>query len=1532
MPIIQNNLDTQYIDGFTEQLLHASDAAHNKLVDLTSGDGKDIFYLDHLSAQSLSEYAIRTVASRIGETANTTLLDSAIAGTNSYIASGKANTFTWQDGAGEKNAENLDKFIKGAYKDMTLRGNNPLFMSIGVIKWRLYVQKNLKEVSTPILVVPIRLIRTSKTSPVCIEFPDDEIYLNPCLVARLRSELDENIAKGLPRPDQITGDEYAPVDIKALAEDGGQAWLNAVKAYIDGCKIKTDDVENDTLFECVKDVVAISQYRHDELSTYYDIHRNRELIYKHPLVAGMFKMGEVSAVTKGTDNRNPVFILPRDKAQENMIREVVNGSSVIIKGPPGTGKTLTIANMIAALLAEGKSVLFMSKKISALTEVNAKLPDSLRKFVLLLEGETESSAANINPKSLLQEMKGLVDYRSTYKPSATLDADIISAQAEAGSALARVEGYRDLMFDKNIIASDTLYAAMDNYCKSDCDVVEFMSAKDALSIDRTALNAMLYRAERAGRLYGTITGDYTHPATKCPWLNVSENFKPEEALAMGGAIGDNARAIYRGIKGVADTYGVNIEGLNIWQTSALRYNILSNEQINSILNDKEVRELCAEVGKKLGEYLSVSGDGTNTIEFQPFVGMENSMFALQTCRTDGTLTLAQIKNIKDNADVFKSVGGSPIAVDVIEKLVEIINQMTDNAKKKEEHRYKFYTFFDGKKLDEDGDGQMLNEACQALSQYFGTQAQKPSLLDFKGKKFQTQLSALALNQPVSFGDLLSALVEWNEMAKLQRAIDSDTALINSVLTKRLDDKGLECLFTVLSHTSTRLVHAFVTTVTGECESVMRAAAAISAPANITLAQLKSTYQIGVSREHLLCALDEVNAKIKLFERRENCEFELLARSVAGVYFISQTKGVNYLDETRKLEFVKDLSATANKLGANIDGLLADLPEFRARFFANYFTANARKLTFADAKIMADEFGNREVATASASYTAIKQGGVGEPVLQLFFEPVEQMEIKDGKILREMLEHSYYSIAISAVTSSLRLGVETSAQQALKQYVLAEKKLNELNLLAVERTCVRSIEGSDRDFNFLNSTAAGVNMRKIFKNNADGIRRLKRCIIASPYTVSLLFRNPAFNNFDVLIADEASQIEPALIIPGLFRAKQCVVVGDEYQMPPIKHFEERTQASDVPSDEDSFKSLEPEVSALTLALQGNSFKICELICHYRSNTESLIAFSQKLFYHSMRTFPSAVPRIEPSKGVNGLGFQDIYLEDAYSETGGINKGEAEEVVRQLNRHFDNYFDEETGKLSMSVGVVAFGTSQVDLIRSYVDKDKELSKKISLAKENFKDVEEKLIFFKAIEQVQGQEMDHLILSMTHGKKKTGVYQRFGQLNQGKLGIYIFNVAVTRAKSMITVIHSVRGGEITNPSIEYIGQYLSVAAKFAEGGKGQFVSSGVNSGFLRSVADYIVSCGIAEERIVFNYGVTNGSVRIPIAILTPELDRALIGIWCERPVEEGCSFLDFNAHYFNALTSRGWKMHRIDIYNWINNATHEKQSLGDVIAEIK
>ena len=77
-----------------------------------------------------------------------------------------------------------------------------------------------------------------------------------------------------------------------------------------------------------------------------------------------------------------------------------------------------------------------------------------------------------------------------------------------------------------------------------------------------------------------------------------------------------------------------------------------------------------------------------------------------------------------------------------------------------------------------------------------------------------------------------------------------------------------------------------------------------------------------------------------------------------------------------------------------------------------------------------------------------------------------------------------------------------------------------------------------------------------------------------------------------------------------------------------------------------------------------------------------------------------------------------------------------------------------------------------------------------------------------------------------------------------------------------------------------------------------------------------------------MTDGSVRIPIAVLSPDYKTAQLGIWCETPTKKNYNYLDYNMRYYDILENRGWKLFRVFAHEWVNNAEAERKNLAEVI----
>jgi very-short-patch-repair endonuclease len=95
-----------------------------------------------------------------------------------------------------------------------------------------------------------------------------------------------------------------------------------------------------------------------------------------PAAAGPAAAGTDPAVSNSAGPDDPVAdfsVLDADSSQRAAIDAVLAGRSLVIHGPPGTGKSQTIANLIAAMVARGRKVLFVAEKRAAIDAVLSRL-------------------------------------------------------------------------------------------------------------------------------------------------------------------------------------------------------------------------------------------------------------------------------------------------------------------------------------------------------------------------------------------------------------------------------------------------------------------------------------------------------------------------------------------------------------------------------------------------------------------------------------------------------------------------------------------------------------------------------------------------------------------------------------------------------------------------------------------------------------------------------------------------------------------------------------------------------------------------------------------------------------------------------------------------------------------------------------------------------------------------------------------------------------------------------------------------------
>ena len=215
-----------------------------------------------------------------------------------------------------------------------------------------------------------------------------------------------------------------------------------------------------------------------------------------------------------------------------------------------------------------------------------------------------------------------------------------------------------------------------------------------------------------------------------------------------------------------------------------------------------------------------------------------------------------------------------------------------------------------------------------------------------------------------------------------------------------------------------------------------------------------------------------------------------------------------------------------------------------------------------------------------------------------------------------------------------------------------------------------------------------------------------------------------------------------------------------------------------------------------------------------------------------------------------------------------------------------------------------------------------------------IEDKAFFLKTIETVQGQEADHVILSFTYGVDEDGKpSSSFGQLSKAKIGECIFNVAVTRAKKSVSVIHSFKGIDMKEGlNATFIAEYLKITEKYSGSVESSFEGVNPDLGFINDVKNYIVSLGIREDRVICDCGSNKGSVRIPIAILSRDKTTAICAIWAEKPPLGEYKYIDYNGRYYNVLKGYGWNLYKLFIHDWYINNESEKIKLKEYISKFE
>ncbi len=303
--------------------------------------------------------------------------------------------------------------------------------------------------------------------------------------------------------------------------------------------------------------------------------------------------------------------------------------------------------------------------------------------------------------------------------------------------------------------------------------------------------------------------------------------------------------------------------------------------------------------------------------------------------------------------------------------------------------------------------------------------------------------------------------------------------------------------------------------------------------------------------------------------------------------------------------------------------------------------------------------------------------------------------------------------------------------------------------------------------------------------------------------------PTAAMFDVVIVDEASQVDQIMAAPALLRARRAVVVGDPKQLRHVSFLAEQAILDAVDANDIVDVGLRAMLDVRRMSL----FDVAAarvptrfLDEHFRS-APHLIGFSARRFYDGALSIATTHPANHDRDCIS------VRWIDGRRGADGVNEAEVDAVIQLIR---ERQRDVRHAGTTRRIGVVAPFRAQADALEARIVSEFELA-----------EIDELGLRVGTVHGFQGCERDLVILSPAVDTTSTGSQRAF--MNDRNL----FNVMVTRAREELVVVTSL--GRDT-PGL--IGDYL----RYGDSPPPEPPSSDVDHALARAIAGDLRAQGVA------------------------------------------------------------------------------------------
>lgn len=1415
---------------------------------------------------------------------------------------------------------------------MDNKGLNALYLSFGFLNWK---ENGLEGqvLRSPILLIPVCISQDNVSAPFVISRIDSEIVSNNTLLYKLKNDFN--------------------IEIPEYNEDTN--WKTYLKTINDECLSLGWDVD----YECVQ----LSMITFQKMAMYSDIEQNAESIANNPIVriingdTDEVKESDYSDIDNydhdSTDPKDVSSVVDADSSQQDAILLAKRGASFVLQGPPGTGKSQTITNIIAELLAQGKSVLFVSEKLAALQVVYNRLSAAgVNDFCLTLHNP------NAKRREIMDQLQNSINLASE---KVTLNRKAVHQLNQLVTERQKLNSYVKELHTIVPPLNENIYR-----------VNGYISSLEAYpDIDYVYKNAVKVSAEELHSLISMLT-DYSLIIQKDgyqqynPWqgsnLNTVTNLFRQKFSSDTSKLSNsvnNGKEIYSTLIALVGESNLSdrICDLDNWQL--LFEHSLRSPHISYDITSKDINKVCElvsccqdslqkkkqayEAQAKADAFINEADDVVHKIYKCVFQNEIDSLNDLELeydsifSKIGTELYLDRFNPVSDDALLYRQscVSYAELFKNDTDLKTQKANIESECSKIEEE-------LSSEEKLLSEMKDKMLSAQNVVTNEY------NDGILDIDADallgRYKNDYSSITRIVKSSFKNDSKEIRGFSKSNK-KPSYSQTIELLNSIITaqhsKKEHDDKVESVEKIKDKRSRLL--SDLSSITTQIS-------------NSTIQLQNSKTSVIDNQRNIINKLDGMRTAYKntANERKIQCD---------GLYKEASeciNKTVNDFTDFKSLHndilWLKEFAEICDRfeIGNSYRHQICELnDDYNDRLNTVFRQFMEWKIAYKElCDSLLDSFDDNtttamsnlrmqelhdKITVCSNSYSMLEYyidykhliSKMESTGVLGYIKKVEELELPSDNIIpcfkkcffRSWLDDvipQFEAVATfrgekqEAIISDFK-SLDKEQMEIAKAYLKAKliSRLPNLDSFIVGGTEVSILRRE------LAKQRKLMPLRKLIAVLPTLLPALKPCIMMSPLSVSTYFRNTDYK-FDTVIFDEASQVRTEDAICSIFRGSQVIIAGDSKQLPPTDFFSASfTDSDEFSEDEDGFDDAGAYESLLD---EASSLPTQTLLWHYRSKNEQLIAFSnQKIYNGNLITFPSAV-----EKGKD-IGVEYIYTKNGIYDRGGRNgnRVEAEKVAELVFEHIKN-------NGNRSLGIIAFNEKQQTIIEDVIIRKRQENPQYEYF---FKDSENEPFFIRNLETVQGDERDTIIFSIGFGYDKYGKFlMNFGPLSKSG-GERRLNVAITRARYNLKLVGSIVPTDINVDKVNSLGpkllrQYIDYAingpkAIIAEIQADETIS--FDSPFEESVYTFLVDQG-------YNVATQVGcsGYRIDMAIRHPDYNgRFAIGIECDGAAYHSARTARERDRLRQAvLESMGWKIHRIWSTDWIKDPNAERKKLLDAV----